>query len=208
MGSTCSLLPDHQDFIFAIKKFRLRFLFVLFAVLIGSCFSTFAQQATIVGTVTDPSGAVIPNAKVTAKNEATGATVSTTTGGDGNYRFALLQPGQYTVIASASGFRTAQTEASVAVGTVATVNLKLPVGSETQTVEVTEAAPLLQTQNADISTTFNAQQISSLPNPGNDITFMGQLAPGSVINSTNSSNQAANGLFGYGNFSSFGLPAT
>jgi hypothetical protein len=171
-----------------------------------------AAQTTLsgdlAGNVTDPSGAVIPGAKITVKNNATGTTGSTATGGDGSYRFSLLQPGQYTVTASASGFQTAETEVSVAVGTVATVNLKLPVGSETQTIEVTEAAPLLQTQNADISTTFNAQQISSLPNPGNDITFMGQLAPGSVINSTNSSNQAANGLFGYGNFSSFGLPAT
>ncbi|MBV8114061.1 MAG: carboxypeptidase regulatory-like domain-containing protein [Silvibacterium sp.] len=162
-------------------------------------------SSDLAGNVTDPAGAVIPDAKVTVRNNATGATRSTATGGDGSYRFALLQPGQYTVTASASGFQTAQTEASIAVGTVATVNLKLPVGSETQTIEVTEAAPLLQTQNADISTTFNALQISSLPNPGNDITFMGQLAPGSVINSTN---QASNGLLGYGNFSSFGLPAT
>ena len=168
-----------------------------------------AAQTTIsgdlAGSVTDPVGAVIPNAQVTAKNNANGATAQTTTAGDGNYRFSLLQPGRYTVTATAPGFQTAQTDVSVAVGTASTANLKLPVGSETQTVEVTESAPLLQTENGNISTTFNTQQISALPNPGNDITFMGQLAPGSVINSTN---QAANGMFGYGNFSSFGLPAT
>lgn len=159
----------------------------------------------LAGSITDPTGAVIPNATVTLTNTATGAKQTATTGGDGGYRFSLLNPGRYTVSASAQGFESAQTEAMVGVGTAATADLKLPVGAASQTVQVTEAAPLLQTENANVSTTFNTEQIQSMPNPGNDITFMGQLAPGSVINSTN---QSANGLFGYGNFSSFGLPAT
>lgn len=159
----------------------------------------------IAGTITDPTGAVIPNAKISLKNIGTGATQTTTSAGDGSYRFSLLSPGQYSVNALATGFQAAQTRVTVNVGTGTTANLRLQLGSNSQTIQVTTTAPLLQTQNADISTTFSTEQIQNMPNPGNDITFMGQLAPGSVVNSTN---QAANGMFGYGNFSSFGLPAT
>ena len=67
-----------------------------------------------------------------------------------------------------------------------------------QTVEVNEASPLLHTEDAAISTTFDLAQIQTLPNPGNDLTFIAQTAPGSVMNTQG----------GYGNFSSFGLPAT
>jgi hypothetical protein len=159
----------------------------------------------IAGTITDPTGAVVPNAKITLKNNSTGASQNATSGSDGVYRFALLSPGQYTIDASAAGFNAAETQVTVNVGTGTTANITLQAGSVSQTIQVTTTAPLLQTQNADLSTTFDTQQIQSMPNPGNDITFMGQLAPGSVVNSTN---QAANGMFGYGNFSSFGLPAT
>jgi hypothetical protein len=76
--------------------------------------------------------------------------------------------------------------------------VRLTVGSTSQTVEVTASAPLLHTEAADLSTTFSLQQVQSLPNPGNDLTFVAQTAPGSVMNTGS----------GYGNFSSFGLPAT
>lgn len=195
----------------ALSAVSLASILFFFGIIVPSCITapTAGAQTTVsgdlAGSITDPSGAVIPNATVTLTNTATGAKQTAKSQGDGTYRFALLSPGRYTISASASGFESAQTQVNVAVGTAATANLKLTVGSATQTVEVTEAAPLLQTENADVSTTFSTDQIQAMPNPGNDITFMGQLAPGSVINSTN---QAANGMFGYGNFSSFGLPAT
>ncbi|MGC2502285.1 MAG: hypothetical protein WA400_09185, partial [Silvibacterium sp.] len=71
-------------------------------------------------------------------------------------------------------------------------------GSASQTVEVTAAAPILHTEAADLSTTFSMEQVQSLPNPGNDLTFVAQTAPGTVMNTGS----------GYGNFSAFGLPAT
>jgi hypothetical protein len=159
----------------------------------------------IAGTITDPTGAVIPGAHITLTNTETGATRTATSGSDGVYRFALLPPDQYTVNAAATGFQASETHVTVNVGTGTAANLTLQLGSSTQTIQVTTTAPLLQTQNANLTTTFSTEQIQNMPNPGNDITFMGQLAPGSVVNSTN---QAANGMFGYGNFSSFGLPAT
>lgn len=174
-----------------------------------ACSPSAGAQSTlsgyIAGTITDPTGAVISDAAVNLKNDATGATRNTTTAADGTYRFPLLPPGPYTVTVTANGFQKSQSHVTVTVGSPTNASLQLKLGSNTQTVQVSSQAPLLQTQNANISTTFSTRQIENMPNPGNDITYMGQLAPGSVINSTN---QAANGLFGYGNFSSFGLPAT
>ncbi|HZD50261.1 MAG TPA: carboxypeptidase-like regulatory domain-containing protein, partial [Silvibacterium sp.] len=152
----------------------------------------------IVGTVTDQSGAIVPNASVTVTSKATGTVQSTTTNSSGSYRVPLLKPGDYTILVTAPGFEQASLSAAVSASTTATADVKLTVGSAAQTVEVTAAAPLLHTEAADLSTTFSQQQVQSLPNPGNDLTFVAQTAPGSVMNTQG----------GYGNFSSFGLPAT
>jgi Carboxypeptidase regulatory-like domain/TonB-dependent Receptor Plug Domain/TonB dependent receptor len=163
----------------------------------------FAQSVTtgdIAGTVQDPSGAVVPNATVMLKNDATGVTITTKSNNSGVYRFTLLQPGRYTVSVSQQGFGTTNQAVQVGVGQVTSANLQLQVGQTSQTVEVTAAAPLLQTETGNISTTFNTQQIENVPNPGNDLTFVAQTAPGVTINSSSGG--------GYGNFTAFGLPAT
>lgn len=188
---------------------------VTFAMLLGVATAiqisqpiAFAQSLTsgdISGHVTDPTGAAIPGATVIIKSLDTGATYTSTTNGTGGYHTALLQPGTYSVTVSGTGFETASTTAHVSAGSIANGDVKMTLGKSSQTVTVTEAEPLLNTENADITTTFNTQQIMSLPNPGNDLTFIAQTAPGSVMNTSTSSNGAA---FGYGNFSSFGLPAT
>ena len=160
-----------------------------------------AQSLTsgdISGIVTDPSGAVVPNANVTVKSSETGATVTVTTNAQGVYRASLLKPGPYTVSISASGFRAADHHATVAIGQVATVNVTMSLGQESTTVEVSSEAPVIQTENADLSTNFNEKQVSLLPNPGNDLSFIAQTAPGVVMNT-----QA-----GQGNFSANGLPGT
>ena len=132
------------------------------------------------------------------KSLATGEEKVATTSGSGNYRVPLLQPGQYSVTATSAGFPTTATQVNVAAGQVADGSLRMGVGANAQTVEVTEACPLLHTEEASISTVFDLEQVQSLPNPGNDLTFIAQTAPGSVMNTQG----------GYGNFSSFGLPAT
>ncbi len=152
----------------------------------------------IAGTVTDASGAALPNAQVTVKNTDTGDVKTSTTNSTGGYRVPLLKPGPYTITATAPGFQTTSTALTLSAGQVSSANLQLTVGSAAQTVEVTEAAPLLHTEDASISTTFDLLQVQALPNPGNDLTFIAQTAPGSVMNTQG----------GYGNFSSFGLPAT
>ena len=95
--------------------------------------------------------------------------------------------------------QTSKQTIQVSTGQVATGNLMLKVGQTNTTVEVTGSeVPLLHTDDAQISTTFTMEQVQNLPNPGNDLTFVAQTAPGSIMNTQS----------GYGNFSSFGLPGT
>src|SRR5581483_5203718 len=152
----------------------------------------------ITGIVTDPTGAVLPNAPVSLKNNSTGATSSTNTNGAGVYRFSLLAPGSYTVTVTPQGFQEVKRSVNVTVGQASTLNLQAAISGGGQTVEVTAEGGVLQTQNADVSTTFTSAQISQLPNPGNDLSYIVQSAPGAVMNT-----QA-----GYGNSAIFGLPAT
>lgn len=159
----------------------------------------FSQSTTagdVAGIVTDPSGAVVPNIKVTAKADATGESRTTTTSGEGFYRFSLLQPGSYTVEVSASGFQSASRKVQVTVGQTNTVNIALAVSGANTVVEV--SAQALQVESADLTTGFSSEQIAQVPNPGNDLSAIAQTAPGVVINTGG----------GFGNFSSFGLPGT
>jgi hypothetical protein len=152
----------------------------------------------IVGAVTDPSGAAVAGATVTVTSKATDATQTATTSSDGSFRVPLLKPGDYTVVVSAAGFEKASLPATVALGVLTRADVRLTLGSTSQTVEVTGTATVLHTEAADLSTSFTLQQVQSLPNPGNDLTFVAQTAPGTVMNTQS----------GYGNFSAFGLPAT
>ena len=160
-----------------------------------------AQSITsgdIAGSVTDPSGASIPDATVTIKNNGTGATNTATTNGTGGYRFSLLPPGTYMLSVTQSGFGTQQRQVQARIGTTTQADFTLQLSQSSQTVTVTESGSSIQTQNGDITTTISAQQLANLPNPGGDLSYIAQIAPGTVMNT-----QA-----GYGNFSSFGLPAT
>jgi hypothetical protein len=150
------------------------------------------------GVVTDASGAVVPNATVTLTNKDLGIEQSVTTGDTGSYRFPLLRPGVYTVTAAAPNFANATATATAAVGQVTNVPLQLKLGSASATVEVTSAEPILETENANITTTFTPSQIENLPNPGGDLTNYALSTPGVVL-STGA---------GYGNFTAYGMPGT
>src|SRR5260370_4833051 len=111
------------------------------------------EQTTIsgevTGTVADPSGAFMPNVTVMLKSSESGNTVATSTGESGNYRFALLRPGQYSVSATADGFeRITISNRTVSLGQVTNVPVLFTVGTTAQTVHVTAAHPLLTTANA------------------------------------------------------------
>lgn len=151
------------------------------------------------GTISDPSGAVVPGAKVELKNPSNGFDKTATTGADGQFRFSLLQPGQYVMSVTHPNFTKASRDITVNLGQTTNASTALAVGSSTTTVEVTGAAPLLQTENGNIDTTFDTRAVQQLPNPGGDLTYYAQTAPGIAMNTSGG---------GYGNFSAFGLPAT
>ncbi len=180
---------------------KLSIVMLLLIALVGSASQLKAQSITsgdIVGLVADPSGAVLPNAQVTLKSDDKGNTQVQSTSARGTYRFSLLAPGRYTVMVAVPGFQEETMSAVVTIGQATTINMVLSVGHATSTVEVTSDVPLLQTESADVSTNFSEAQISQVPNPGNDLSYIAQTAPG-VIQNTQGGN---------GNFSAYGLPAT
>lgn len=123
-----------------------------------------AVTATVVGTITDPTGAVIPGVAVTLTNQDTHASSSDKTNGSGNYQFTFLQPGTYTVAAAAQGFKSsAQKDIAVTVNTTIRVDLVFQTGSSTETVEVTGQVALLQTDRADVSAQIDTKQVEDLP---------------------------------------------
>jgi carboxypeptidase family protein len=151
----------------------------------------------IVGTVSDPSSAVVPNVTVNLKSLDTAATQSATTNADGFYRFTLLRPGQYEISASFTGFAKLVEVITVEVGQLTTANLKLEVSKTAETIEVTSETPLINPDPSN-NTSFNSTELQLLPSAGNDITNIAFTAPGVVVNVTG----------GKGNFTINGLPAT
>lgn len=173
----------------------------LFCVLTLLALPALGQSSTtggLAGVVSDPSGAVMPNVKVSAKSDATGATLSTVANGEGYYRFSLLQPGTYILSVNSPGFQPVTSKVEVGLNQVSTANVRLAVGTKTETIEVSANAPVVQSETADLTTGFSTEQLAQLPNPGNDLSAVAQTAPGVIMNTGG----------GFGNFSSFGLPAT
>ncbi|MGA7413741.1 MAG: carboxypeptidase regulatory-like domain-containing protein, partial [Bryobacteraceae bacterium] len=123
-----------------------------------------AISGDLTGSVLDASGGAIPNANVTAVNDATGVRTTAQTGDSGVYRFSNLPVGRYTVSASASGFSTDTLKnVDVTLSTVVTANLTLPVGSTATTVEVNAGAVAIDTTTAQLQTTFDTKQLQDLP---------------------------------------------
>lgn len=148
------------------------------------CFSVgFAQTVTggITGQVTDPSGAVVPGAQVIAHNIETSVDTKTTTNADGFYRIEFLPIGHYQVTIEASGFAK-QTLPAFALEVLQTVtfNVRMTVGSTATTVHVSAAAPILNTSDPTIGTTFTANAIANMPLNGQDFSAITLYVPGSI----------------------------
>ena len=131
-----------------------------------STVSTAAQSqagtGTIVGTVYDSSGAVVPKAKVTAQGKGTGLSREVTANDEGQYRIILLPPGAYTVTVAQSGFKTYKGEVQVSVGSTPTLDIHLTVGAATETIEVT-ASVVVETTTSVSDALINERSIDSLP---------------------------------------------
>ncbi|HTW46834.1 MAG TPA: carboxypeptidase-like regulatory domain-containing protein [Acidobacteriaceae bacterium] len=138
--------------------------------------------ATIHGTVTDPSGAVVPNARVTALNTSTGISTTTVTDGKGYYTFPQLQTGgPYTVSVAAAGFqRYSQTGITLYVNGNPEISAVLTVGSSTQMVQVQAAAVQVSTSDTQIKTDITSSEVEQMPLLGRDASILEKTAPGVV----------------------------
>ena len=152
---------------------------------------------SIVGTVKDPTLAVVPHAVVNLRSLDTNELESTMANAEGIYRFAQLKPGRYQVSVAVTGFAKLVFTSSVEVGHTTILDLNLKISKAIQTIEVTEEAPLISTDPGTV-TSFTPKEIALLPAPGGDMTTIAFTAPGVVV---------AQGT-GFGNFSANGLPGT
>src|ERR1700735_4191452 len=148
------------------------------------CSVAFAQTSvsngSISGTVTDASGAVVANAKVTMTGP-TGQTVHATTSGAGTYSSGALVPGTYSVRAEAKGFKTMQLAVDVQVNNTANGSIKLEIGQESTLVEVQASEVGVNTEQAEVQGVLTASQISNLPVNGRNFLDLAQLEPGVQI---------------------------
>ncbi|MFY9745548.1 MAG: carboxypeptidase-like regulatory domain-containing protein [Acidobacteriaceae bacterium] len=137
------------------------------------------NTGTVVGAITDPSGAVIPGATVTLTDAAAGVKLADVTNANGQYAFTTVPPGTYSVTASRSGFTEARTNGQVVnVGTQLTIDLKLKVGGGTETVEVQVIGTELQTLNSTVGQTIPQEAIDALPSLNHDVNTFTTMQPG------------------------------
>src|SRR6476659_6006427 len=192
---------------------KLRYIALFFAITLALtlCIPSFGQvvKGSISGSVTDPQGAVVSGAQVKAKNVETGVVFATTTDSAGFYRFNLLPVGTYTVEISSQGFKTT-TQSNVQVGAGRDTGLgsiHVSVGETSTTVEVTGDAPLIETTQSQISSTFSGQTLNTFAgiqeNQGLD--RLALFVPGVVatrsdnFSNTNGGGFSSNGLRGRNN---------
>jgi hypothetical protein len=136
---------------------------------------------SIYGTVTDASGSGVPKAKVTITDQEKGTTFDTTTNESGNYTRDRLIPGVYTVEVEVPGFHKAVSkDVRVSIDLGSRLDINLQVGNVTESVDVTAAAPLLQSDRADVSTTFTGQQLTQLPSFDRNVQAFLLLTPGTT----------------------------
>jgi hypothetical protein len=152
---------------------------ILLAIAVGVAIHAQETTATLVGNISDASGAVITNVVVRATNLATNTSRSAATDGSGNYSIPFLPAGDYTVNAAVSGFQTQKVERiTLQIQQTARVDFKLAVGNVNESVEVSATAAVLQTENATVGTVIDANKIIDLPLNGRNFVQLTQLIPG------------------------------
>jgi len=155
---------------------------------------TTISTGSIVGTVTDPSGAVVNGAKVTITSKATGQIVTVSTTSTGTYTSGALIPGSYRVRVEGQGFKTVEFSMTVQVNTTATGNVKFEVGQGTQVVEVQAVELAVNTEQATVQGVLTADQIENLPINGRNFLDLAQLEPGVQIQDGGTFDPTKNGF--------------
>src|SRR6185437_15982044 len=154
----------------------------LFAVLAQPAMGQGANQGSIQGTLTDPSGAVVPGASLTATNAATGIAFTTSSDANGLYTFLVVPAGTYTIVARKNGFaEVTQTGVVVTVGARLTLNISMPLASQQSTVTVSGHAPIVETSRSAVTATVNERAIGDLPTNGRNFINFVLLTPGVTL---------------------------
>jgi len=156
---------------------------LLLGFLLVSAGSLYAQTATgqVNGTVTDPSGAVVPNARVTLRNQATGIENRTTTNASGNLTFLNVPPGPYALTVESEGFKAVRIpDFTVGVNQVLEQNIALAVGQVTESVVVRAEGELVQRASSELGTVITAEAVRELPLNGRNFTQLLMLTPGAT----------------------------
>jgi len=169
---------------------------VLLALLLSAFAFGQRDLGTVLGTITDAQGSVVPGAKVTIMEDATGLKYTVETNSDGEYIRTALKAGIYSIEAEATGFKkSVQHGITLTAGDRSAVNLALTVGEVNQSVEITTAAPVLQTESTIIGQTVNSKNVSELPLGGQrKFTYLARLSPG-VLPAEQGARDAAGGGF-------------
>ena len=163
----------------------------------GNCQTTFGS---VVGSVTDSSGALLAGASVTLTNVATNEAHKMSTSSSGLFSFADLQPGVYRVDVDSAGFKhLALNGIEVQVGGTTRASAVMQVGGESQTVEVSTAAPLIQTDSANLGGVIEGRAVQSIPLNGRNVNNLLELVPGVQAGGTTSGNLSTNEI-AYGNY--------
>jgi len=171
----------------SILNFLVLLLFAL-SLLVSQRVQAQVTSSSILGTVTDQSGAVIPNAKVTVTDVDRGMTKTAVTSGTGAYRVDFLLTGNYKVSVSAPGFKTfVQSGISLDAGVPASVNAQLSPGAVSEVVQVTSDVPLVETSTAEVGTTVNRQEMTDLPLVNRNAYTLLDLTPGVQSNTVSQS---------------------
>lgn len=152
---------------------------ILFSAVLGMAQS---GSSTISGSIKDPAGSSVPKAKIKIANEQTGVPIHTETNDAGLYRAGSLVPGIYRIEVEAEGFqKLVRRPVTLEVGQVAGLDLTLELGAATETVTVTEAAPLAESQSSTVSQAVNRQMLEGLPLPNRAASSLAALAPGVIM---------------------------
>jgi hypothetical protein len=164
-------------------------LFTILAAFAGSALVAQDNSGTILGTVTDPSGASVPKAEVTVTNTGTNISVVVTTSDSGAYTVPQLIPGNYSISIKVPGFQTASiTNVAISAGDRRRADAGLKVGASNETVEITTAAPVLQTDESSIGANVTQRAVQDLPLNGRNFISLVQILPGAAESSPNSIN--------------------
>jgi hypothetical protein len=172
--------PGCRIVVSSFRKFAVRHLTALCLLVFGIPFLLRGQEASIVGTVTDPSGSVVPNVKITATTQETGVARSTETNDAGQYVLPDIHIGHYIIKAEVGGFKTGRKDILLQVGDRTRIDFQMQVGATTETITVEANEIRVQTDSSEQSSLLTSKQITELATNGRTIYTYVALTPGAA----------------------------